>query len=124
MSKEDCLFCKIVAGELPSTRVYEDRHVLAFEDINPQMLVHTVIVTKNHYDSIADEIPEEELGWLFGAVRKVAQIEGVDETGFRVIVNAGPDGRQSVDHVHVHVLGGARMNSGNPLLPEEETPEE
>ncbi len=114
MRKDDCLFCKIVAGEIPSNVVYEDDSVLAFEDVNPQMPVHTLIVPKNHYDNIADGIPADEMGALFGAVGTVAKIKGVDESGFRVIVNTGDDAQQTVHHIHVHVLGGAPMNSGDP----------
>ncbi len=116
MKKDDCLFCKIVAGEVPSTKVYEDDGVLAFEDVAPQMPVHTLIVPKRHYDDIADGIPDAEMGALFNAVKKVAEVKGVAESGFRVIVNTGDDARQSVRHIHVHVLGGAPMNSGDPSL--------
>lgn len=114
MRKDDCLFCKIVAGEIPCTKVYEDEHVLAFEDVSPMMPVHTLIVPKNHYDSIVDDIPAEELGRLFGAVAKVAEAKGVVEGGFRTLVNTGDDACQSVHHIHVHVLGGAQMNDGDP----------
>lgn len=114
--KEDCLFCKIAAGDVPSTKVYEDERVLAFEDVNPQMPVHTLIVPKNHYDDIADGIPDEEMGHLFNAVAKVAKLKGIDESGFRVIVNTGDDACQSVHHIHVHVLGGEQMNDGSPKL--------
>ena len=116
MKKDDCLFCKIVAGEVPSTKVYEDEHVLAFEDVSPMMPVHTLIVPKNHYDNIADDIPVEEMGHLFGAVAKVAEAKGVTEDGFRVIVNTNDHACQSVHHVHVHVLGGAQMNDGDPSV--------
>ena len=118
MRKDDCVFCGIVAGEIPSTKVYEDDEVLAFEDLEPHMPVHTLIVPKNHYDNIADDIPRDEMGALFGAVKKVAEIKGVAESGFRVIVNTGDDAQQSVHHIHVHVLGGAPMNSGNPSCSE------
>ena len=114
MRNDDCLFCKIIAGEIPSTKVYEDDDVLAFEDVNPQMPSHTLIVPKNHYVNLNDEIPEAELGHLFGAVRKVAEAKGIAEGGYRVIVNNGEDAQQVVKHVHVHVLGGAPMNSGDP----------
>ncbi len=114
MKKDDCLFCKIIAGELPSTKVYEDDDVFAFEDVNPQMPCHTLIVPKNHYDNIGDGIPTEEMGKLFGAVSQVAQLKGVDQSGYRVIVNTGADAQQSVHHIHVHVLGGAPMNDGSP----------
>lgn len=114
--KDDCLFCKIVAGEIPSTKVFEDEHVLAFEDVNPMMPVHTLIVPKNHFDNIADNIPAEELGHLFGAVQKVAEIKGVKESGFRTVVNTNDDACQTVHHIHVHVLGGSPMNDGNPSI--------
>ena len=114
MRKEDCLFCKIVAGEIPSTKVYEDERVLAFEDVSPQMPVHTLIVPKDHNDNIGDGVPDEELGYLFNTVRKVADIKGIAESGYRVIVNTNDDAQQSVHHVHVVVLGGAPMNSGEP----------
>ena len=114
MTKDDCLFCKIVAGEIPSTKVYEDERVLAFADTSPMMPVHVLIVPKNHYDNIGDGIPDEELGYLFNTVRKVAEIKGIAESGYRVIVNTNDDAQQTVHHVHVHVLGGAPMNSGSP----------
>lgn len=116
MKKDDCLFCKIVAGEIPSTKVYEDDRVFAFDDINPMMPVHTLIIPKDHYDNIADDIPEDVLGHLFGTVQKIAEIKGVKDDGFRVIVNTNDNAQQSVHHVHVHVLGGAQMNAGNPSL--------
>ena len=118
MKKDDCLFCKIAAGEIPSKKVYEDDAVLAFEDTSPMMPVHTLIVPKNHYDNIGDDIPADEMACLFGTVKKVAQIKGIDESGYRVVVNTGDDACQSVHHVHVHVLGGAPMNDGNPSLPQ------
>lgn len=114
MRKEDCLFCKIANGDIPSTKVYEDDFVLAFEDISPMMPVHTLIIPKNHYDNIADNIPVEELGHLFSAVQKVAEAKGIVEDGFRTLVNTNDHSCQTVHHVHVHVLGGAQMNDGNP----------
>ena len=116
MKKDDCLFCKIVAGEVPSTKVYEDDDVYAFEDLNPQMPCHTLIVPKNHYDNIGDDMPTDEMGKLFGAVSTIARIKGIDKSGYRVIVNTGDDAQQSVHHIHVHVLGGAPMNDGSPAL--------
>ncbi|MCI8469304.1 MAG: HIT domain-containing protein [Eggerthellaceae bacterium] len=118
MQRDDCIFCKIAAGEIPSTKVYEDDAVVAFEDLSPMMPVHTLIVPRNHYDNIADGIPVEEMGRLFEAVGKVADLKGVRESGFRVVVNTGDDACQSVHHVHVHVLGGAQMNDGDPSLPQ------
>lgn len=111
---EDCIFCKIAAGEIPSTKVYEDDQVLAFEDLNPMMPVHTLIVPKEHHASIGDDIPDALMGHLFNTVKKVAEIKGIVESGYRVIVNTGDDACQTVHHVHVHVLGGAPMNDGSP----------
>ena len=116
MRKDDCIFCKIAAGEIPATKVYEDDDVLAFEDLSPMMPVHTLITPKDHYDNIADNIPDEVMGRLFNTVGKVARLKGVEEGGFRVVVNTGDDACQSVHHVHVHVLGGAQMNDGDPSL--------
>lgn len=111
---EDCIFCKIAAGEIPSTKVYEDDRVLAFEDLNPMMPVHTLIVPKEHHANIGDDIPDALMGHLFNTVKKVAEIKGIAESGYRVIVNTGDDACQTVHHVHVHVLGGAPMNDGSP----------
>ncbi|QKF06939.1 histidine triad nucleotide-binding protein [Berryella wangjianweii] len=116
MSAQDCLFCKIVAGDIPCTKVYEDEWVLAFDDIAPHMPVHTLVVPKAHYDSIADDVPAEVLARVFAAVPEVARIKGVNASGFRTLANTGQDACQTVGHLHVHVLGGAPMNSGNPSL--------
>ncbi len=114
VKKDDCLFCKIVAGEIPSTKVYENEHVYAFDDISPMMPVHTLIVPKAHYDNVADDVPADVLGQVFAAVKDVAEIKGVVESGFRIVANTNDDACQTVHHLHVHVLGGAPMNDGNP----------
>ena len=112
----DCVFCKIVAGEIPSNIVYEDELVVAFEDASPQMPVHTLIVPKQHFDNIGAGIPDDLMGHLFNTVKKVAEIKCIEKSGYRVIVNTGDDAQQTVHHIHVHVLGGAPMNSGSPAL--------
>lgn len=112
--KDDCLFCKIVSGEVPSTKVYEDDQVLAFEDVSPMMPVHVLIVPKDHYDNIADGLPDQLMGHLFNTVRTVADQKGILESGFRVIANTNDDACQTVHHLHVHVLGGEPMNDGSP----------
>lgn len=109
---EDCIFCKIVAGEIPSSCVYEDERVFAFDDLEPQAPVHVLIIPKNHYQNIGDGIPDDEMGYLFNTVRKVAALKGIDESGYRVIVNTGQDALQTVQHVHIHVLGGMPMAFG------------
>ena len=106
---DDCIFCRIVSGEIPANIVYEDDYVLAFEDLNPQTPVHTLLIPKQHYHSLSDDIPVEVLGRLFSAVKKVAQIKGVEERGYRVISNKGDDGRQTVYHLHIHLLGGTTL---------------
>ena len=110
---EDCLFCKIAVGEIPSTKVYEDEFVYAFKDINPQAPFHAVIVPKKHIKS-ADEItPENSLlvAKIFEAVAKISKQENLAE-GYRVVTNCGKDGGQTVNHLHFHLL--ARRNLAWP----------
>ena len=104
----DCLFCKIIAGEIPSGKVYENDKVYAFRDINPQAPVHVLIVPKKHFDNIL-QCDAETAAALTDAVRAVAAQEGMAESGFRVISNCGRDGAQSVNHLHIHLLGGAAL---------------
>ena len=115
-TKDDCLFCKIVAGEIPSTKVYEDDRVLAFKDVNPMMPVHILVVPKNHYDNIADDVSDADMLAVMRAVGQVARDAGISQSGFRVVTNVGDDSCQSVHHLHLHVLGGQQMNDGNPSL--------
>ncbi|MDR1016864.1 MAG: HIT domain-containing protein [Coriobacteriales bacterium] len=105
----ECVFCKIISGELSSNKVYEDESVLAFEDANPQMPHHVLLIPKEHYASVADGVPEVLLGKLLAAAPKVAQICGIDQTGYRICINTGDDARQTVHHLHLHLLGGAKM---------------
>lgn len=113
---EDCLFCKIAQGEIPASVVYEDDAVIAFDDINPMMPVHVLVIPKEHHAHIADNISDVLLGRMIAAVGEVAKLKGIDESGYRVVTNKGDDACQSVHHVHLHVLGGAQMNDGNPSL--------
>ena len=104
---EDCLFCKIIKGEIPSDKVYEDENVYAFKDINPEAPVHILVVPKKHIGSI-NEIEEEDenlIGKIFTTIRKIAEAQGVKETGYRVISNCGKDAGQTVMHLHYHILG-------------------
>ena len=116
---EDCLFCKIAKGETPATIVYEDDQVVAFDDIMPQMPVHTLVIPRRHYTSLNDDIPAEELAGLFGAVQHVARIKGVGSSGYRIIVNNGPDSNQTVKHLHVHIMGGRPMTHGMVVFADE-----
>ncbi len=111
-----CLFCKIIAGEIPSSKVYEDEKVYAFKDIAPQAKVHVLVVPKEHIES-ADAIDASNssvIAAVFEAIPKVAKICGL-ENGYRVITNIGEDGAQTVKHIHFHVLGGEKLpeNMGN-----------
>jgi len=115
----DCIFCKIANGEVPVKAVYEDETVIAFDDISPQAPVHTLIIPRQHYLNLNDDIPLETLGAIFAAVPKVASAKGVGESGYRVIVNNGPDSNQTVPHLHVHVMGGRHMSHGMVTLVDE-----
>ena len=107
----DCIFCKIIAGEIPSSKVYEDESVYAFRDIQPQAPVHVLVVPKKHVAS-ADEINGENaelVAKIFAAIPAIAKAEGLTN-GYRVITNCGDDGCQSVKHLHFHVLGGKKLS--------------
>ncbi len=108
---ENCLFCKIISGEIPSTKVYEDENTYAFRDVNPMTPVHVLVVPKTHVTSVAEinQLPDEVIAACLRAFRKVACLEGIDKTGFRVVSNCGSDACQSVPHLHFHVLGGKAM---------------
>ena len=105
----DCIFCMIATGEIPTRVVYENDDVIAFEDLNPQTPVHTLIIPKQHYKHIGDNVPPELLGKLFSAVKDVAAAKGIENSGYRIIVNTGDDARQTVHHLHIHLLGGIRL---------------
>lgn len=105
---KDCLFCKIIAGEIPSNKVYENDKVFAFRDINPQAPVHVLIVPKKHMDNVL-ECDGDTAAALTEAIGVVARQEGVAESGFRVVSNCGHDACQSVNHLHVHLLGGVQL---------------
>jgi histidine triad (HIT) family protein len=107
----DCLFCRIVAGEIPSTKVDEDDTVLAIRDINPQAPTHILLMSKAHIAS-AQELGKTDaglLGAIFAMSADLADREGVAANGYRVVTNVGHDGGQSVDHLHFHLLGGRRF---------------
>lgn len=108
---EDCLFCKIVRGEIPSAMVYEDERVYAFRDIDPQAPVHVLVVPREHIARVADATETQEglLGHLGWVAAEIARKEGVEEDGYRLVVNCGKHGGQAVEHLHVHLLGGRAM---------------
>ena len=113
MQKDDCIFCQIAKGEIPAQVVYEDDQVIAFDDLEPLMPVHTLIIPKEHYSDVADDVPEDVLGHLFSCVQKVADIKGIHQDGFRCLINTGENASQSVRHLHIHVLGGGLMPRPN-----------
>lgn len=107
----DCLFCKIIAGEIPSTKVYEDDEILAFRDINPQAPAHILVIPKKHIGGV-DELTEENAAVVSHILVKIAEIakkEGLND-GYRVVSNVGEHGCQSVRHLHFHILGGKQLN--------------
>lgn len=108
----DCLFCKIIAGEIPSSKVYEDEYVYAFNDISPEAPVHVLIVPKEHIAS-ANEITAENasvISNIFLAAKKIAEEKGIAEGGYRIVNNCGEDGGQTVKHLHFHLLGGRALS--------------
>jgi len=115
----DCIFCKIARGEIATRVVYETDLVIAFDDAHPQAPVHTLIIPKGHYAHLSDGMPDEVTTAVFSAVPVVARIKGVNQSGYRIIVNNGPDANQTVGHVHAHVLGGCPMTHGMIRFSEE-----
>lgn len=108
----DCLFCKIIAGEIPSAKVYEDDEILAFKDINPMAPVHILIIPKNHIGG-ADELTEDNAAVtakILTVAAKLAKEYRLDN-GFRIVTNVGDDGGQTVKHLHFHLLGGKKLNT-------------
>lgn len=114
---DNCIFCKIIAGEIPSNSVYEDEFVKAFRDISPKAPVHVLIVPKLHFTpaEVTDEAKAGIIGRIFQAANKIAEKEGVARSGFRLIANSGPDSGQEVDHLHIHLMGGKKLG---PMLAE------
>ncbi len=108
---DNCLFCKIVAGEIPATKVFEDEFTLAFRDIDPKAPTHILVIPKEHYQDMHD-IPAEEnqlFGKIMSTVSQVVKSEKLIEKGYRLVVNSGNDGGQAVPHIHVHILGGRSL---------------
>ena len=108
----DCLFCKIINGEIPSEKVYEDEYVYAFNDISPTAPVHVLIVPKKHISTINDieENDAELIGRIYLAAKKIAEEKGIAEDGYRVVTNCNQMAGQTVFHIHFHLLGGRELN--------------
>ncbi len=109
----NCIFCKIAAGEIPSTKVYEDEKVLAFKDINPLAPVHILVIPKTHIESAAAITSENSavVSYIFEVIAKIVKEQGIDKDGFRVVTNCGENGCQSVKHLHFHILGGRKLDA-------------
>lgn len=107
----DCLFCKIVAGDIPAKKVYEDERILAFNDIRPQAPVHILVIPKVHKATLLEfeETDKDSIGGIFLAINQIAKEKGLAEDGFRVVVNCGKKAGQEVFHIHFHLLGGRSM---------------
>jgi histidine triad (HIT) family protein len=111
MGSADCLFCKIVAGDIPSSKVYEDDDLFAFDDITPQAPTHVLIVPRRHIDSLdkAEASDQELLGKLMLAAADIAREKGFAKDGYRVVINTNENGGQTVFHLHVHLMGGRQF---------------
>lgn len=111
---EDCLFCKIINGKIPSEKVYEDEEILAFKDINPVAPVHILVIPKKHISCAKDIKPEDEalIGKIFTVINKMADKFKL-ENGYRIVNNCGEDGGQEVMHLHFHLMGGAKLRINN-----------
>ena len=112
---DDCIFCKIVKGQIPCTKVYEDEYTFAFKDINPQAKQHILIIPKEHILTGLNDVNDDNsyiIGKLFYAAKIVSEMLGIDKSGVRIINNTGKDAHQSVQHFHIHVLGGVDMGEG------------
>lgn len=107
---ENCLFCKIIAGDIPSTKVYEDETILAFRDIAPQAPTHILVIPKAHIDSVAEITGNNSnvVAHIFEVIPTIAKAEGL-EGGYRVVSNCGDDAGQTVHHLHFHILGGKKL---------------
>ena len=106
----NCIFCKIAKKEIPAQLLVDNEHLVALDDTSPKAPIHTLVIPKEHVTSIMDDFDGEQLyPAIFRALQKIARDKGVSETGFRIIVNAGPEAGQSVDHLHFHLMGGRPM---------------
>ncbi|WP_336787018.1 histidine triad nucleotide-binding protein [Paenibacillus sp. MMO-177] len=109
----DCIFCKIIEGSIPSTKVYESENVIAFKDIQPAAPVHILIIPKKHISTMNDVTDEDGpvVAELFAAAREIAKQQGIAESGYRLINNVNSDGGQVVYHLHIHLLGGEKLGA-------------
>ena len=109
--EENCIFCKIIKGEIPSNKVYEDEEILAFKDINPAAPIHVLVIPKKHITSLAEmeDGDEKIVGRIYKVINEIAEKQEFKNNGYRVIVNCGKDGGQEVGHLHFHLLAGKQL---------------
>ena len=109
---EECLFCRIVAGEIPSDIIYQDNEFLAFRDINPQAPKHVIIIPKSHITSLSELTAQQHglIGRLIILAKDIAAKEGIAKKGYRLAINCGPEGGQVIPHLHLHLIGGRRLD--------------
>ncbi len=109
----DCIFCRIIGGEIESDILYQDEQVVAFRDINPKAPIHLLVIPRKHIETVADLIEDDVplMGHLVSVANRLAREGGISEKGYRLVVNCGPDGGQVVHHLHLHLLGGRQMGS-------------
>ena len=110
---EDCVFCKIIEGKIPSEKVYEDENLLAFKDINPVAPIHILVIPKKHIEKLIDVKEEDSylIAEIFKAINKIVKQLNIEEDGFRVIANCGRDGGQEVMHIHFHIIAGKKLGT-------------
>ena len=108
---EDCLFCRITGGEIPATIVFQDDQMLAFRDINPQAPTHILVIPREHIASAAELTPQHDALWgaMVRAAQHLAEDDGIADSGYRLVANVGDQGGQTVQHLHLHLLGGRQM---------------
>lgn len=109
----DCIFCKIANGEIPTTKVYEDESVVAFNDLNPQAPIHILVIPKKHYSNVLDvEKNDNIISKIYNAINIISEQQGFKEDGFRVINNCGENAGQTVMHMHFHIIAGKKLGEG------------
>ena len=110
----DCIFCKIIAGQIPSDVIYTDDKVIAFRDINPMAPVHLLIIPREHIPSLNDITEQQNMlvGHMVQVAKQLAKQQGIATKGYRIVINSGPQGGQVVQHLHMHLLGGRELSGG------------
>lgn len=110
---DNCIFCKIIKGEIPSEKVYEDEEILAFKDINPAAPIHILVIPKKHIETLLDVKEEDNylIEKIYTTINKIAKDLGIEKDGFRVIANCGKDSGQEVMHIHFHLLAGKKLGT-------------